>query len=62
MPRNPSANQTIVHSATSKGTSFRTTIPAFIVSQMGLKKGSILHWEIKDGDDGNPYLKIREVK
>ena len=61
MPRNPSANQTIVHSATSKGTSFRTTIPAFIISQMGLKKGSVLRWEIKDDKDGKTYLKIREV-
>ena len=62
VPRNPSANQTIVHSATSKGTSYRTTIPAFIISQMGLEKGSVLQWEIKDDDDGKPYLRVREIR
>jgi len=61
LPRNPSANETIVHSATSKGTSYRTTIPAFIISQMGLKKGSVLRWEIIESEDGKSFLRIREV-
>ena len=53
MPKNPRADKTIVHSATSKGTSYRVTIPAFIIGQMGLKKGSILRWEIIENEEGN---------
>ena len=62
MPKNPRADETIVHSATSKGTSFRVTIPAFIIGQVGLKKGSILRWKIIEKENGENYLKVWHVK
>ena len=61
MPKNPRADETILHSATSSGTSLRTTVPAFAISQLGLKKGDILRWEIdKEGND--LFLKIKHIK
>ena len=51
MSKNPRADETILHAATSTGTSLRTTVPAFAISQLGLKKGNILRWEIdKEGN------------
>ncbi len=42
--------ETIVASATSKSKSLRTTIPVFIVKQIGLEEGDHLDWELdKDG-------------
>ena len=61
MPRNSRADETILHAATSSGTSLRTTVPAFAISQLGLKKGDILRWEI-DKEDGELYLKLRYIK
>jgi len=46
MPKNSRADESILHPATSSGGSLRTTIPAFIVSQMNLKKGTIFRWKI----------------
>jgi hypothetical protein len=61
MPKNPRADETVLHAATSSGTSLRTTVPAFAISQLGLKKGDILRWEIdKEGDE--IYLKLHPIK
>ena len=38
--------ETIVATATSKSPSLRTTIPIFIVKQIGLKEGDHLNWEL----------------
>jgi hypothetical protein len=53
MPKNTRADETVLHYATSKqvGT-LRVTIPAFIVSNMGLKKGDVIKWESPSGKDG----------
>jgi bifunctional DNA-binding transcriptional regulator/antitoxin component of YhaV-PrlF toxin-antitoxin module len=61
MSKNSRADETVLHAATSAGTSLRTTVPAFAISQLGLKKGDILRWEIdKEGDD--LFLKLRHIK
>lgn len=61
MSKNPRADETVLHAATSSGTSLRTTVPAFAISQLGLKKGDILRWEIdKEGD--TLFLKLRAIK
>lgn len=42
--------ETIVASATSKSKSLRTTIPVFVVKQMGLVERDHLDWKVdKDG-------------
>ena len=61
MPKNPRADETILHAATSSGTSLRTTVPAFAISQLGLKKGDVLRWEI-DKEENELYLKIHHVR
>ena len=61
MPKNPRADETILHAATSSGTSLRTTVPAFAISQLGLEKGDILRWEI-DRDENGHFLKLRQRK
>ena len=50
MPR-IAGNQTRVSIARPETVSIRTTIPAFIANQMGLKVGDALNWELdKEGD------------
>jgi len=61
MPKNPRADETVLHAATSSGTSLRTTVPAFVISQLGLKKGDIFRWEI-DKDEELLFLKIHPQK
>ena len=61
MPKNPRADETVLHAATSTGTSLRTTVPAFAISQLGLKKGDVLRWEIDKDEDGL-FLKIRSTE
>ena len=61
MSKNSRADETILHAATSSGTSLRTTVPAFAISQLGLKKGDMLRWEI-DKEGGTLYLKLRAIK
>jgi antitoxin component of MazEF toxin-antitoxin module len=39
----------VLHPATSKSNSLRTTVPAYIVNQFGLKKGDKLNWAIENG-------------
>jgi len=61
MPKNSRADETVLHAATSTGASLRTTVPAFAISQLGLKKGDVLRWEIdKEGD--MLFLKLKHVK
>lgn len=43
--------ETIVGLATAESRSMRTTIPAFVVKQMGLIEGDHLDWEL-DKNDG----------
>ena len=61
MSKNPRADETVLHAATSTGTSLRTTVPAFAISQLGLKKGDVLRWEIDKDDDGI-FLKIKPTE
>lgn len=49
MPRNTRADETILHPASSRGVSLRTTIPAFIISSFELNKGDMFRWSI-DGE------------
>ena len=62
MPKNANADESVIHSATSKGTSYRTTIPAFIIRQFGIKKGDKFRWHISETDSGEGYLKVILVK
>jgi len=61
MSKNPRADETVLHAATSSGTSLRITVPAFVISQLGLKKGDIFRWEI-DKDGELLFLKIHPQK
>ena len=49
MPKNSRADESMLHLATSKGGSIRTTIPAFIVSTFELKEGGKIRWKLEDG-------------
>ena len=42
-------DQSVLHPATSKSNSLRTTVPAYIVNQFALKKGDKLSWGIENG-------------
>jgi antitoxin component of MazEF toxin-antitoxin module len=42
-------DESILHQATSKSNSLRTTVPAYIVNQFDLKKGDKLNWGIENG-------------
>jgi len=46
MAKNKRQDESTLQMATSKSTSLRTTIPAFIVNQFDLKKGDTLRWAI----------------
>jgi len=61
MSKNSRADETVLHAATSSGTSLRTTVPAFVISQLGLKKGDVFRWEI-DKDGEILFLKIHPKK
>lgn len=49
MSKNPRADESVLHLATSKRRSLRTTIPAFIMDQFGMKAGDKIQWKI-EGD------------
>lgn len=42
-------DESVLHLATSKSNSLRTTVPAYIVNQFNLKKGDKLSWGIENG-------------
>ncbi len=42
-------DESVLHPATSKSNSLRTTVPAYIVNQFNLKKGDKLNWGIENG-------------
>jgi len=46
MSKNARADESVLHLATSKRRSLRTTVPAFIVDQFELKQGDTLQWRI----------------
>lgn len=56
--------RTILSFATSKGDSFRTTVPKNIVNQFNLKVGDMLEWNlvVKDGKMGLEIYPIKEQK
>jgi len=39
-------DESVLHPATSKSNSLRTTVPAYIVNQFDLRKGDKLSWAI----------------
>jgi antitoxin component of MazEF toxin-antitoxin module len=49
MGKNARADESVLHLATSKGGSLRTTIPAFIVSTFELKEGEKIRWKLENG-------------
>ena len=49
MSKNTRSDESILNLATSKRRSLRTTVPAFIIDQFGLKQGDKFQWRI-DGD------------
>ena len=50
-------DKSVLHPATSKSNSLRTTVPAYVVNQFSLKKGDKLQWAIADG-----IVTIQKVK
>jgi len=42
-------DESVLHPATSKSNSLRTTVPAYIVNQFDLRKGDKLNWGIENG-------------
>jgi hypothetical protein len=42
-------DESVLHPATSKSNSLKTTVPAYIVNQFDLKKGDKLNWGIENG-------------
>ena len=42
-------DESVLHFATPKSNSLRTTVPAYIVNQLNLKKGDKLNWGIENG-------------
>ena len=42
-------DESVLHPATSKSNSLRTTVPAYIVNQFDLRKGDKLSWAIENG-------------
>jgi len=42
-------DESVLHPATSKSNSLRTTVPAYLVNQFNLKKGDKLHWSLENG-------------
>jgi antitoxin component of MazEF toxin-antitoxin module len=42
-------DESVLHPATSKSNSLRTTVPAYIVNQFDLKKGDKISWSIENG-------------
>ena len=41
--------ESVLHPATSMSNSLRTTVPAYLVNQLDLKKGDKLSWGIENG-------------
>jgi len=49
MAKSSRHDESVLHPATSKSNSLRTTVPAYIVNQFDLKKGDKLNWGIENG-------------
>ena len=49
MAKSSRHGESVLHPATSKSNSLRTTVPVSIVNQFDLKKGDKLNWGIEDG-------------
>jgi len=65
MAKNIRADETILSSATSSGSSLRTTIPSWIVAKWELQKGDVLRWGLNEKDGLiyiRPYRKSHEEK
>ena len=50
MAKNIRADESILSSATSSGSSLRTTIPSWIVAKWELKKGDVFRWSLTEKD------------
>ena len=59
MSKNVRADESVLNLATSTGSSLRTTIPSWIVTKFGLKKGDTFRWHI--GEKGE-YLYVEVFK
>jgi hypothetical protein len=65
MAKNIRADESILSSATSNGSSLRTTIPSWIVAKWELKKGDIFRWALSEKDGLiyiHPYRKPNDEK
>jgi hypothetical protein len=49
MAKSSRPDESILNPATSKSSSLRTTVPAYIVNNFDLKKGDKLNWCIENG-------------
>jgi hypothetical protein len=49
MAKSSKHDESVLHPATSKSNSLRTTVPAYIVNVFNLKKGDKLNWGIENG-------------
>lgn len=49
MAKSSRPNESILNPATSKSSSLRTTVPAYIINNFDLKKGDKLNWCIENG-------------
>ena len=54
-------NETILHPATSKSSSLRTTVPMFIINQFKLKQGDKLRWNL-EAKEGKIVIVLEPVK
>lgn len=61
MSRGSKADETILNYANKQKTSFKTTVPSFIISQFRLDKGDKLKWAIS-GDKNGEFLKVRPIR
>jgi len=56
-----STEATTIVPATTKGDSVKTTVPLWLVRQMGLKAGDKLHWQLVPRE-GEFEIKVRAIK
>lgn len=61
MAKNIRADESILSSATSSGSSLRTTIPSWIVAKWELKKGDVFRWGLSE-KDGLIYIRPYPTK
>jgi hypothetical protein len=60
MAKNSRADETVLNHATSKKSSLRTTVPAFIVDSLSLGHGDIFRWKVNGNRLTVEIKKIRD--